>query len=83
MPNSSVPAKEIIEECQTRGYLAKQLYIVSTRPLNGIGPIMENLPVHLAYQEDIHAPAWGATYPSTEVFDVPRFRSTPPRGERP
>ena len=53
MPNSSVLAKDIIEDCRTRGYLAKQLYIVSTRPLNGIGPIMENLAVHLAYQEEL------------------------------
>lgn len=53
MANASVPAKDIIQECQTRGYLAKQLYIVSTRPVNGIGPIMENLAVHLSYQEEL------------------------------
>jgi uncharacterized protein YciI len=53
MSNSSVPAKDIVDECQKRGYLAKQLYIVHTRPVNGIGPIMENLGVHLAFQEEL------------------------------
>ena len=53
MANSSVPANEIIQECQSRGYLAKQLFIVSTRPTNGIDPIMENLPTHLAFQEEL------------------------------
>lgn len=51
MSASSVPASDIVAECQKRGYLAKQLYAVFTRPVNGIGPIMENLPAHLAYQE--------------------------------
>lgn len=53
MSTSSVPANDIIQECQTRGYLAKQLYIVSTRPANGIGPVMENLAVHLSFQEEL------------------------------
>ena len=47
MADSSLLAKDIIEECHTLGYLAKQLYIVSTRPANGIGPILENLAVRL------------------------------------
>ena len=42
---SSVPAKQIITECKTRGYLAKQLYMISTRPVNGIEPVMANLAV--------------------------------------
>lgn len=53
MSESSVPAADIINECRTRGYLAKQLYAVFTRPINGIGPVMENLAVHLAYQEQL------------------------------
>ena len=51
MTNSSVPAKAIIEESLSRGYLAKQLYVVFTKPTNGIGPVMESLAAHLAYQE--------------------------------
>ena len=53
MATSSVPSGEIIQECQTRGYLAKQLYIISTRPVNGIEPVMANLAIHLAYQETL------------------------------
>ena len=55
MANSSVPAKAIIEESTSRGYLAKQLYVVFTRPANGIGPIMENLAAHLAFQETLES----------------------------
>lgn len=51
MSASSVPAADIVAECRKRGYLAKQLYAVLTKPANGIGPIMENLGEHLAYQE--------------------------------
>ena len=53
MNGKSVPAIEIAEESRRRGYLARQLYIVSTRPVNGIGPVMENLAVHLAFQEQL------------------------------
>ncbi len=53
MSERAVPAKDIIAESQNRGYLAKQLYLVSTRPINGIGPVMENLAIHLAYQEKL------------------------------
>ena len=55
MNESSVPAHEIIAESQQRGYLAKQLYLVTTRPANGIGPVMENLGTHLAFQESLEA----------------------------
>lgn len=51
MSEKSVPAADIVNECRTRGYLAKQLYAIFTRPTNGIGPIMENLAEHLGYQE--------------------------------
>ncbi len=53
MSSTSVPAKDIVEESQRRGYLAKTLYMVSTRPLNGIGPVMENLATHLKFQEEL------------------------------
>jgi uncharacterized protein YciI len=53
MSASSVPAAGIIEECQNRGYLAKQLYAVFTTPVDGIGPVMENLAIHLQYQEKL------------------------------
>ena len=53
MNETSVPAKDIADESRRRGYLARQLYLVSTRPVNGIGPVMENLATHLAFQEEL------------------------------
>ena len=53
MSADSVSAKDMIEGSRSRGYLAKQLYLVSTRPVNGIGPVMENIEAHLAFQEKL------------------------------
>ena len=53
MNKTSVPAKDIVKECKVRGYLAKQLYVVFTRPVNGIEPVMANLAVHLQFQEQL------------------------------
>ena len=50
---SIVSAKDIAEESKRRGYLAKQLYVVFTTPVNGIGPVMENLARHLEFQEQL------------------------------
>ena len=55
MSDKSVPSADIIDDCKARGYLAKQLYVVFTRANNGIGPVMENLGIHLAYQEKLEA----------------------------
>jgi hypothetical protein len=35
------------------GMLKRQYYVVFSTPTNGLGPVMENLPVHLAHQCDI------------------------------
>ena len=51
MSETSVPAQDIVDECRRRGYLAKQLYIITTRPVAGIGPVMDNLASHLQFQE--------------------------------
>lgn len=53
MSESTVSAEDIIEVSKRRGYLAKQLYVVSTTPVNGIGPVMENLGRHLDFQEQL------------------------------
>jgi uncharacterized protein len=53
MSQSIVTAQDILQECKRRGYLAKQLYVVFTSPVNGIGPVMENLPRHLEFQEKL------------------------------
>lgn len=47
--------KGMVEMCQGRGLMALQLFCVYTKPTNGLGPIMENLEDHLAYQNKIEA----------------------------
>ena len=39
--------------CRERGLLAKQLYVVHTPPTKGMGPVMERLGEHLAYQGEL------------------------------
>jgi len=46
-----VPAKDAIDA--SKGMLQKQLYVVFTTPENGLGPVMENLKEHLAFQIDL------------------------------
>ena len=53
MSESTVSAKDIVELSKQRGYLAKQLYVVFTTPVNGIGPVMENVVRHLEFQEQL------------------------------
>jgi uncharacterized protein len=48
MAEPVVKAADVLEA--SRGMLQKQLYVVFTRPTNGLGPVMENLEEHLAYQ---------------------------------
>ena len=38
-----------------KGVLNKQFYVVFTSPANGMGPVMENLGEHLAFQESLEA----------------------------
>lgn len=55
MTVSSVPAAEIIALSKEKGFLAKQLYVVITTPANGLGPVMEKIKEHLAFQESLEA----------------------------
>lgn len=48
MTEPVVTAADVLEA--SKGMLQKQLYVVFTRPTNGLGPVMENLEEHLAYQ---------------------------------
>ena len=43
----------MVEMCESKGLLAKQLYVVFTTPTDGLGPVMANLEDHLAYQQKI------------------------------
>lgn len=55
MTVSRVPAAEIIALSKEKGFLAKQLYVVFTTPANGMGPVMEKMKEHLAFQESLEA----------------------------
>ena len=44
----SLPVSEVL--AASKGMLQKQLYAISTVPVSGIGPILENIEAHLAYQ---------------------------------
>jgi uncharacterized protein YciI len=48
-----VPAAEIIALSKEKGFLAKQLYVVFTTPTNGMGPVLENIQQHLAFQKSL------------------------------
>ena len=50
---SKDPAAEIIALSRQKGCLAKQLYVVVTTPANGLGPVLENIEAHLAYQKSL------------------------------
>ncbi|MBI3436875.1 MAG: hypothetical protein HY056_17625 [Proteobacteria bacterium] len=51
MSEPVVTVAEVKAACE--GMLQKQLYVVLTKPTRGLGPVLENLKPHLAYQIDI------------------------------
>ncbi|MEJ8572023.1 YciI family protein [Microbaculum marinum] len=46
--STSMPVGDVL--AASKGMLQKQLYAISTRPVAGLGPILENIEAHLAYQ---------------------------------
>ena len=48
MSEPQVKAKDVLEA--SKGMLQKQLYVVFTKPTNGLGPVLENLEKHLEFQ---------------------------------
>lgn len=47
MPEPAITKDDIL--AATKGMLQKQLYVISTRPAGGMGPVMEALEEHLAF----------------------------------
>jgi hypothetical protein len=47
----SIPAADILKACEAM--LRKQLYVVFTKPTDGMGPVMANLKEHLDFQIDL------------------------------
>jgi uncharacterized protein YciI len=50
MTKKAVPAKEIMDLSRQHGMLAKQLYVVSMKPIDGLDPIFANMKEHLEFQ---------------------------------
>lgn len=50
MTEPTMAWQEMVEFSTSHNLLAKRLYVVSTTPINGLGPILENLEEHVAYQ---------------------------------
>jgi uncharacterized protein YciI len=53
MTTSHLAASEVKEMSRAHGVLAKQLYVVFTRPANGIEPVLANMEDHLAFQMEL------------------------------
>lgn len=51
MSGPEVTKQDILNACE--GMLRKQLYVVFTKPANGLGPVMENIEPHLQYQIEL------------------------------
>lgn len=51
MTDSVIRAADILEA--SKGMLQKQLYVVFTKPVNGLGPVMANIKPHLDFQVDL------------------------------
>ena len=48
MSEPNVTKADILNACE--GMLRKNLYVIFTTPINGLGPVMQNLEAHLQYQ---------------------------------
>lgn len=47
--------QELTETARDRGLLAKRLYVISSEPTAGVGPVLEHLDDHLSYQSRLEA----------------------------
>jgi hypothetical protein len=47
--------QEMVDFSEAHGLLAKRLYVVSSTPTNGLGPIQEVLDEHVAFQTELEA----------------------------
>jgi hypothetical protein len=51
--DSAIPWTELVQYSKDHNLLAKQLYVVFSEPTSGIGPVMENIDPHVAYQTSV------------------------------
>lgn len=50
MSEPTMSWNKMIEDCASKGLLAKQLYAVDTIPTKGLGPVLAMLDDHIVYQ---------------------------------
>ncbi len=53
MSEIDFPWPEHVQRIRDRGVLGMRLYAVITTPTNGLGPVLEHLQDHLAYQKQL------------------------------
>jgi hypothetical protein len=53
MSETEVDAQDVIGLSKREGFLAKQLYVISTTPADGIKAEMDNIREHLAFQTEL------------------------------
>lgn len=51
MTEPNISRDDIMQACE--GMLRKQFFVVFTTPVNGLGPVMENLELHLKFQIEL------------------------------
>ena len=51
MSGPEISKQDILNACE--GMLQKQLYVVHTKPTNGLGPVMQNIEPHLKFQIEL------------------------------
>jgi len=53
MDNDDFPWQDHVDKVTSKGLLAKQLYVILTKPADGLQPVLDNLQEHLAYQLEL------------------------------
>lgn len=53
MSSSDFPWQDHIDKVTAKGLLAKRLYVIQTKPTNGLQPVLDNLQEHLAFQLEL------------------------------
>ena len=55
MRDQGTPWPEKVEDIRSKGVLGMQLYVILTRPADGLDRVSENIGPHLAYQKKLEA----------------------------
>lgn len=53
MNEPHMPWTELVTYSESHNLLAKQLWVVFSEAINGLGPVLENLDEHVAHQTDL------------------------------